>query len=70
MKKTVFTMILLLIAAGILTARNDADKIKSDIDAYVVEKALKLLETHEPAPLAADVAARIDALVAGFTPEG
>jgi trimethylamine--corrinoid protein Co-methyltransferase len=33
-------------------------------------KALRLLETHEPAPLSADVAARVDALVAGFTPEG
>jgi trimethylamine--corrinoid protein Co-methyltransferase len=32
-------------------------------------KALKLLETHQPEPLAAEVAARIDALVAGFTPE-
>ena len=32
-------------------------------------KALKLLETHQPEPLAAAVAARIDALVAGFTPE-
>ena len=32
-------------------------------------KALKILETHQPEPLAADVAARIDALVAGFTPE-
>jgi len=31
-------------------------------------KALKILETHQPEPLAADVAARIDALVAGFTP--
>ena len=31
-------------------------------------KALKLLETHQPEPLAADVAARIDALVAGFVP--
>ncbi len=28
----------------------------------------KLLETHEPAPLPAELAARIDALVAGFTP--
>ncbi len=33
-------------------------------------KALRLLETHRPAPLPADVAARIDALVAGFTPGG
>ncbi len=33
-------------------------------------KALKLLETHEPAPLPAELAARIDALVAGFTPGG
>ena len=33
-------------------------------------KALKLLETHEPAPLPAELAARIDALVDGFTPEG
>ena len=31
-------------------------------------KALKLLETHQPAPLADGVAARIDALVAGFVP--
>ena len=31
-------------------------------------KALKLLETHQPEPLAAEVAARIDALVAGFVP--
>jgi len=31
-------------------------------------KALKILETHQPQPLAADVAARIDALVAGFDP--
>jgi trimethylamine---corrinoid protein Co-methyltransferase len=31
-------------------------------------KALKLLETHQPEPLAAAVAARIDALVAGFVP--
>ena len=31
-------------------------------------KALKILETHQPERLAADVAARIDALVAGFTP--
>jgi hypothetical protein len=29
---------------------------------------LRLLETHEPAPLPADVAARIDALVEGFAP--
>ena len=28
-------------------------------------KALRLLETHEPAPLPAELAARIDALVAG-----
>ncbi len=33
-------------------------------------KALRLLETHEPAPLPAELAARIDALVDGFTPEG
>jgi trimethylamine--corrinoid protein Co-methyltransferase len=33
-------------------------------------KALRLLETHEPAPLSAELAARIDALVDGFTPEG
>jgi trimethylamine--corrinoid protein Co-methyltransferase len=32
-------------------------------------KALKLLEAHEPAPLDAAVAARMDELVAGFTPE-
>ena len=32
-------------------------------------KALRLLETHEPAPLPDEVAARIDALVAGFKPE-
>ena len=32
-------------------------------------KALEILEAHQPEPLAADVAARIDALVAGFTPE-
>ena len=32
-------------------------------------KALKLLETHEPAPLPDEVAARIDELVTGFTPE-
>ena len=32
-------------------------------------KALRLLETHEPAPLPAELAARIDALVAGFAPE-
>src|SRR5450830_1012392 len=32
-------------------------------------KALKLLETHQPEPLAVEVAERIDALVAGFTPE-
>jgi trimethylamine---corrinoid protein Co-methyltransferase len=31
-------------------------------------KALRLLETHQPEPLAAAVAARIDALVAGFVP--
>ena len=31
-------------------------------------KALRLLETHEPAPLPADLAARIDAIVAGFVP--
>ena len=31
-------------------------------------KALRLLELHEPEPLAADDAARIDALVAGFVP--
>jgi trimethylamine--corrinoid protein Co-methyltransferase len=33
-------------------------------------KALRLLETHQPAPLPAELAARIDALVDGFTPEG
>ncbi len=33
-------------------------------------KALKLLETHEPAPLPAELAARIEELVAGFTPGG
>ena len=33
-------------------------------------KALKLLETHQPAPLAEGVAARIDELVDGFTPAG
>ena len=33
-------------------------------------KALKLLETHEPAPLPPELAARIDGLVAGFVPEG
>jgi len=33
-------------------------------------KALHLLETHEPEPLDAGLAARIDALVAGFVPEG
>jgi trimethylamine--corrinoid protein Co-methyltransferase len=32
-------------------------------------KALKLLAEHEPAPLPAEVAARIDELVAGFKPE-
>ncbi len=32
-------------------------------------KALRLLATHEPAPLPAALAARIDAIVAGFTPE-
>jgi trimethylamine--corrinoid protein Co-methyltransferase len=32
-------------------------------------KALKILAEHEPAPLPEDVAARIDALVAGYTPE-
>ena len=31
-------------------------------------KALKLLETHQPEPLNAEVAERIDALVAGFVP--
>jgi trimethylamine--corrinoid protein Co-methyltransferase len=31
-------------------------------------KALQILETHQPEPLAADVAARIDVLVAGFVP--
>ena len=31
-------------------------------------KALRLLETHEPAPLPAGLAARIDAVVAGFVP--
>jgi trimethylamine--corrinoid protein Co-methyltransferase len=31
-------------------------------------KALKILETHQPEPLAADVVARIDALVEGFVP--
>jgi trimethylamine--corrinoid protein Co-methyltransferase len=31
-------------------------------------KALRILETHQPEPLPADVAARIDALVAGFAP--
>ncbi len=34
------------------------------------QKALRLLATHEPAPLADDVAARIDAIVEGFRPEG
>ena len=33
-------------------------------------KALKLLETHEPEPLPAELAARIDALVDGFVPSG
>src|SRR5450830_688813 len=32
-------------------------------------KALQLLETHQPEPLPDGVAASIDALVAGFTPE-
>jgi len=35
MKKAVFTTVLLLIAAGILAARNDADSAKSDIDALM-----------------------------------
>jgi trimethylamine--corrinoid protein Co-methyltransferase len=33
------------------------------------QKALRLLETHEPAPLPVGLAARIDELVAGFSPE-
>jgi trimethylamine---corrinoid protein Co-methyltransferase len=33
-------------------------------------KALHLLETHQPEPLDVGLAARIDALVAGFVPEG
>ena len=32
-------------------------------------KALRLLEEHRPAPLPAEVAARIDELVDGFEPE-
>ena len=32
-------------------------------------KALRLLETHEPAPLPAELAARIDELVGGFVPK-
>ena len=39
-----------------------------DLKEKARRKALKLLETHEPAPLPAELAARIDALVAGFTP--
>ena len=33
-------------------------------------KALRVLSTHTTAPLAADVAAKVDALVEGFTPAG
>jgi trimethylamine--corrinoid protein Co-methyltransferase len=41
-----------------------------DLKEKARRKALKLLETHEPAPLPQGLAARIDALVDGFTPEG
>ena len=41
-----------------------------DLKEKARRKALKLLETHEPAPLPAELAARIDALVDGFTPDG
>ena len=41
-----------------------------DLKEKARRKALKLLETHEPAPLPAESATRIDALVAGFTPGG
>jgi len=34
-----------------------------------VRKLRKLLAEHEPAPLPAELAARIDELVGGFTPE-
>jgi trimethylamine--corrinoid protein Co-methyltransferase len=39
-----------------------------DLKEKARRKALKLLETHQPAPLPDAVAARIDELVAGFTP--
>jgi trimethylamine--corrinoid protein Co-methyltransferase len=39
-----------------------------DIAEKARRKALKLLAEHEPVPLPADVAARIDALVEGFAP--
>ncbi len=41
-----------------------------DLKEKARRKALKLLETHQPAPLPAEVAARIDALVDGFEPGG
>ncbi len=41
-----------------------------DLKEKARRKALRLLESHEPAPLPAELAARIDALVDGFTPEG
>ena len=40
-----------------------------DLKEKARRKALKLLAEHQPAPLDDAVAARIDALVAGFTPE-
>jgi trimethylamine--corrinoid protein Co-methyltransferase len=39
-----------------------------DLKEKARRKALRLLETHQPAPLPDESAARIDALVAGFTP--
>jgi len=41
-----------------------------DLREQARRKALKLLATHHPAPLPAGLAAEIDALVAGFVPEG
>jgi len=39
-----------------------------DVKEKARRKALRLLETHEPEPLPAGLAARIDELVEGFTP--
>jgi len=41
-----------------------------DLREQARRKALKLLATHHPAPLPAELATEIDALVAGFVPEG